>query len=290
MAYPKQSTRKQRSRWYYQVYKCGKPVKEVCAIFGISRKCYYYWYHKDFKDDRRYHCKKRQPNTKLTSEIKEFIIKEKKKTNYGPLKMQYRIKQEFDVDVSTTIIYRFYKKKKLIRKPQRKLPWYEPMKQKLLVKQAGEGVQLDIKYIYPDGRRKYLFSVFDPYTEQYYFWIAETKHSYQAIIAFKGANQYFRFKILSVQTDNGSEFRGEFHDYLTKKDIPHYFIPKKSPWWNSQVERVHKTIDDEYYLNPYRVWKTPYEWLHYYNYERIHLSLNGLTPKQFYEKSVTLDC
>lgn len=56
------------------------------------------------------------------------------------------------------------------------------------------------------------------------------------------------------------------------------------------VERVHKTIDDEYYLNPYRVWKTPYEWLHYYNYERIHLTLDGLTPKEYYKKCVTLDC
>ena len=290
MAYPRQSTRKQRSRWYYQVYKCGKSVKEVCAIFGISRKCYYYWYNKDIKDGRSYHSKKRQPNIKLTDEIKRFIEKEKMKTNYGPLKMKYRIKQEFDVDVSTTIIYRFYKKKMLIRKPQRKLPWYEPMKKRLIIAKPGQGVQFDIKYIYPNGKRKYLFSVFDPYTEQYYFWIADTKHSYQAITAFKGAEEYFGFKILSVQTDNGSEFRGEFHSWLTKKNILHYFIPKKSPWWNSQVERVHKTIDDEYYLNPYRVWKTPYEWLHYYNYERIHLTLDGLTPKQYYKNCVTLDC
>ncbi|MFH1537273.1 MAG: hypothetical protein ABID45_04750 [Patescibacteria group bacterium] len=117
-------------------------------------KCYYYWYQKDIKDGRNYHSKKRQPNVKLNDEIRQFIAKEKIKTNYGPLKMKYRIKQEFDVDVSTTIIYRFYKKKMLIRKPQRKLPWYEPMKERLIIEKPGEGVQFDIKYIYPDGSRK----------------------------------------------------------------------------------------------------------------------------------------
>ena len=53
------------------------------------------------------------------------------------------------------------------------------------------------------------------------------------------------------------------------------------PCWNGCVERVHRTIDDEFLLNPHRVWKTIEEWLEYYNKERIHLSLHGLTP---YEK------
>ena len=65
---------------------------------------------------------------------------------------------------------------------------------------------------------------------------------------------------------------------------------KKSPWWNSNVERVHKTIDDEYYLNSYKVWSNIYQWLHYYNFERIHLLLNGLTPKEKLFQSVTSDC
>jgi len=148
---------------------------------------------------------------------------------------------------------------------------------------------MDVKYVYPKGRREYQFSVFDPFTKKYYFTICSSKESKNAILSFKGAQRYFGFKILSVQTDNGSEFRGCFHQWLTKKKLSHYFIPKKSPWWNANVERVHKTVDDEFYLNPYRVWDNVYQWLHYYNFERIHLSLNGLTPQEKLE-SVTLDC
>jgi len=132
------------------------------------------------------------------------------------------------------------------------LPTFRIRKFLLAVREGfGQGVQMDVKYV---------------------------------------AEKYFDFKIMSIQTDNGGEFRGDFHNWLNKQNIPHYFIPKKSPYWNAQVERVHKTIDDEYYQNPIRIWKTPYEWLEYYNFERIHLTLNGLTPQEKYLQSVTLDC
>jgi hypothetical protein len=164
------------------------------------------------------------------------------------------------------------------------------MKQKLTVKSPGEGVQMDVKYVYDKGRRKYQFSVFDPYTRKYFFEIFKTKESKNCIQVFLHAERYFGFTINSVQTDNGSEARGNFHTWLTKRNTPHYFIPKKSPWWNAQVERVHRTIDDEYYHNPFRQWKTPREWLEFYNHERIHSKLNRLTPHEFYLKSVTIDC
>jgi len=282
--------REQRFKWYLQVDKYNKSVKDTCQIFGISRKCYYKWRARDFgKRGNIYEPAKNQPNIKLVWEVRKFIEEQKLITNYGPLKMKMWVKRKLGIEISTTIIYRYYKKKHLIRKPQKKLPWYQPMKNHLIITKPGEGVQFDIKYVYEDGIRKYQFSVLDPFTEKYYFMVFSTKESVNAIKVFKLAERYFGFKILSVQTDNGGEFRGYFHDWLTKQNISHFFIPKKSPYWNAQVERVHKTIDDEFYLNPLRVWNTPREWLHYYNFERIHLTLNGLTPQ---EKllSVTLDC
>lgn len=290
MPSPIKYDREQRARWYLQVEKHKKSVSEVCKIFGISRKTYYKWRKHDFGEKGvKYIPSKEQPSLKITKEVGRFIKEKKHLTNYGPLKMKYLVKRELGLDLSTTIIYRYYKKKRLIRKPQRKLPWYKPMKQSLVIAKPGEGVQMDIKYVYESGSRKYQFSVFDPFTKKYHFSIFSTKESKNAIKAFKSAQEYFNFKILSVQTDNGSEFRGVFHLYLEKIKTPHYFIPKKSPWWNANVERAHRTIDDEYYNNPYRRWKTVYQWLDYYNYQRLHLSINGLTPDEKL-KSVTLDC
>ena len=280
-----------RFRWYHLVHREGKSVSDVCKTFGISRKCYYHWKKIDFTAQRPYLNKEQnQPNLKLNLEVQELITRVKLRTNYGPERMRDYLFKELKLKVSPTIIYRFYKKKRLIRKPQKRLPWYEPMKSKLKVFKPGEGVQMDVKYVYNKSRRRYQFSVFDPYTKKYFFEIFKTKESKNCITVFLAAEKYFGFKILSVQTDNGSEARGEFHKWLTKNNIPHYFIPKKSPWWNAQVERVHRTIDDEYYINPLRQWKTPQEWLEFYNNERIHSKLKGLTPNEFYIKSVTLEC
>jgi transposase InsO family protein len=95
--------------------------------------------------------------------------------------------------------------------------------------------------------------------------------------AFTLAEKYFPFAILSVQSDNGSENRGDFHQYLGTRGITHYFIPKRSPQWNGAVERAHRSIDEEYYRNINRPWNTIREYNRWFNRERIHLGkyLNG---------------
>jgi len=290
MPSPIKYDRKQRFNWYLPVEKGQSSVKEICRLFNISRKTFYKWRQRDYGQKAAiYQPIKKQPNIKLTSDVRQFIEEQKLITNYGPLKMKMLIKRKLGLDVSTTIVYRFYQRKLLIRKPQKKLPWYQPIKHAIKVEKQGEAVQMDVKYVYESGKRMYKFSALDPLTLKYHFTIFQSKESKNAIVAFKRAEKYFGFKIVSVQTDNGSEFRGVCHTWLTKHQIPHYFIPKKSPWWNAEVERVHRTVDDEYYHNAYRVWKNVYHWLNYYNFERIHLTLNGLTPQEKLE-SVTLDC
>src|SRR5579872_2636279 len=136
--------RSERNKWYAQVEIKHKSVKEVCQIFGISRKCYYKWRLKDRSFRIQYRNdlpKQTQPKLKLTSEIKKLIKEVKLRTNYGPEKMKRFLKKKLKVKVSTTVIYRFYVKEKLIRKPQRKLQWYTPMKQKLTINKPGQGVQ-----------------------------------------------------------------------------------------------------------------------------------------------------
>ncbi len=104
-------------------------------------------------------------------------------------------------------------------------------------------------------------------------------------------------KRVKIQTDNGSEFignsrrvRGEsaFERVLREAGIEHVRIPPSSPTWQSDVEAVHKMIEDELYeveeyrdgidflakayayglyfnfrrKNRYRGYKTPVEILH----------------------------
>lgn len=272
-----------RQKWYFLVEKAGKTVDEVCGMYFISRKTYYKWRAKDC-GSKKHIPKKEHPQTKIKGEIKVFVCEEKLRINYGPRKMKLLVKRRFGIDISTTSIYKLYKKKGLIRRPQKKLPWYTPLKEAVIPKVPGDVVQMDAKYVWEDNIRKYQRTFIDIYTAIQFAVTTNNMTAEDTISAFIEAEKYFPFKILGIQTDNGSENRGDFHQHLGAKGIAHYFIPKSSPTWDGAVERAHGVIDQEYYLNPTRPWKTLQEYLQFYNYERIHLGkyLNGMIPIEKY--------
>lgn len=286
-----------RARWYLQVDKYHKSVKETCQLFGVSRKTYYKWYNKDHGliNSSKYISPKIHPHTKLIPKVKKIIQENKIKYNYGPLKMKILLKRDYDIDISTTTIYKFYKRKHLIRKPQKKLKWYTPLKEPYIAVFPGENVQLDVKYV--PGKNMtwaYQYRFIDTVTNLQYSVDKDNRKSKTTIVALKQAQKYFHFQITGIQTDNGSEFRGDFHKYIIRKGIVHRYIPKKAAPWNGQVEKANRSVDDEYYLNATKPFKTITEYIYWYNYKRPHLGkgMSGLTPHQKYlnlaHKCVTL--
>ena len=97
--------------------------------------------------------------------------------------------------------------------------------------------------------------------------------------------------IVKVQTDNGSEFLGRFHDYLEKSHIPHDFTYPHSPKINGVVERFNRTLQEEFLsvgksiredilsLN-----KHLQKWLDWDNNLRPHYALKYQTPMDFINK------
>jgi len=281
--------RELRFRWYRQVEEYEKTIKEVCSIFGISRKTYYKWYRHDHgMGSNQYKNRSMHPQTKIKDGVRVAIVKAKEKYNYGPAKMRLHLRDHEHVDISTTAIYKFMKKKRLIRKPQKKLQWYTPMLKRFDTDKPGENVQLDVKYV-PDGFGywKYQYRFIDAASDMQYAVESYVRDARSTIKAFHGAERKLPFKITGIQTDNGGEFRGAFHDYLVHRGIVHRFIPKKSAPWNGKVERANRSVDDEFYLNMTRPWRTLGQYVHWYNHERYHLGkvLTGLTP---YQKYLTL--
>lgn len=270
---------KMRKKWYYMIEKIGKSVNEICEMYDISKKTYYKWRARDL-GSVKYIGRREHPETRIKGVVRVLICEEKEKTNYRPLKMKLLIKRRLGIDISTTSIYKFYKKKGLIRRPQRKLAWYQPLKEPLKARYPGDVIQLDAKHVWEDGIRKYQRTFIDIYTGMQFAYVTSTMTAEDTINAYLNAEKFFPFKILGVQNDNGSENRGEFHKFLGEKGVAHYFIPKCSPQWDGSVERAHGVIDQEYYLNPRRTWKSLNEYLMWYNYERIHLGkyLNGMIP------------
>lgn len=229
-----------RFRWYLQVEKEQRSVKEVCAIFGIARKTYYKWYaHDHGQGPRAYRQDKRQPNLKLTPEVCSLIEREKRRTNYGPLKRQLLLKRRLDIDCSTTIIYRYYLRKKLIRRPQKRLPWYRPLTEPIIPGKPGELVEMDTKYVWMHGTRQYQRTFVDIYTGFQHAVVVGSLEAQDTITAFKETERLFPFTILGVQSDNGSENRGDFTTILGCEELLITLSPRTPPTgrarWNGPM-------------------------------------------------------
>lgn len=95
------------------------------------------------------------------------------------------------------------------------------------------------------------------------------------------------FKPTFIQTDNGLEFQGRFLNMVLNMGLKHHFIHKSTPNENALIERSFRTDEEEFF---FRLEKAPLHydelrdwfavWIHDYNYERPHLSLELKTPYQ----------
>src|SRR3990167_6364934 len=284
-----------RFRWYRKVEEYGKSVPEVCKIFGMTPKTYYKWYKRDHGlAAHQFKNRAEHPQTKIKGKVRVLIVETKQLYNYGPKKMSVFVEREIGIHIAPSAIYKFMKKKRLIRKPQKKQSWYAPLKEPYYASKPGENVQLDVKFVPAHGGFwDYQFRFVDTVTNMQFSTTLPLKDARSTIQAFHSAERSFPFQISGIQTDNGGEFRGVFHEYLLRRNIPQRYIPKRSAPWNGKVERANRSIDDEYYLNFNRPWRRICDYTRWYNYDRPHLGkgMNGLTPYQKYltfsSKSVT---
>ncbi len=218
----------------------------------------------------------------MTHEVRALIEREKRLTNYHPSEMKLLIGRRLGPSISTTVTYRYYKKKGLVRRPQKRLLWYQPLTDPVIPEKPGDVVQADTKYVWIGGRGQYQRTFVDVYTGFQHAVIVATLEARATIVAFEEAERMFLLPLMGVQNGNGSES----HQYLGKRGIAHYFIPKSSPNWDGAVERAHGVINQEFHLNPLRPWRTLAEYLYWYNHERIDLGkyLKGLTLQEKVEQ------
>lgn len=223
-----------RDRWYYQVDRQQRSVKEVCEIFGVSRKTYYQWRARDLGPKQGYSARLAHPHLKLTPEVRTFIEKEKLRTNYGPLKMKFLVKRELKIDLSTTLIYRFYQRKNLIRKKQKKLPWYQPIKERIFTSKPGENVEFDVQYLW-QSKFIYRFRLVDEFSRMQFFADSGSKDSQSAVRIFEQAQKYFPFQSwasrLTMALNSGASFINTF--WRTRSSItsfPKPLLPGMARW------------------------------------------------------------
>jgi transposase InsO family protein len=156
--------------------------------------------------------------------------------------------------------------------------------------------------------RIYQQTFIDTYSRVAFAKLYETKHAITSadilndrVLPFFEEHQV---PLLRVLTDRGTEFKGkpehhEYELYLQIEGIEHSKTQVRHPQTNGICERLHRTIQEEFYAVAFR--KKLYnsldemqqdldEWIKYYNQERTHSGryCYGKTPMETFKESLIL--
>lgn len=149
-------------------------------------------------------------------------------------------------------------------------------------------IEMDSIIIYLFGKRYCFSTIIDIVTKYAWCKLIPTLSACWSKVALIEFRKAYDYSVRVIQTDNGSEFLGEFNTYTEQQNIKHEFIYPRSPKINGVVERFNRTIQEEFLqrqdeisydkdlfkqkLTNYLIW---------YNTKRPHQSLNYMTPKDY---------
>jgi transposase InsO family protein len=153
----------------------------------------------------------------------------------------------------------------------------------------GERAQMDIKYL-PEAR--FQLTLIDDCSRLTAATVMTGRTQRDVLAALPRLLAAFPFELRCIQTDNGSEFDGLVDGWLAEKRIRHARIRPRTPHLNGKVERVQRTIAEEYWDavagSPGPAWERGLQaYLELYNRKRPHRSLDYDTPWRYAQKRLT---
>jgi len=282
----------------------------VNTVFpGVSRATAYRWRARYIKSDRKLLSlipQSTRPHTTrdivVPSQVLGFIKELRKKY---PRLSKYKIKLFLDIYCEENnlpahsvswigkVINRyslFFNTRKPARRKRRKTKKVTRVKYCPRQKDIILGyLQLDgIKVVF-ESRTYYFLSTIELKSRQSWARRVKTLSSTNAKIFLENILNQVNYLVHTIQTDNGSEFKGYFDKAIEElKETKHVWSYPKSPKTNGYVERFNWTIQDEFInyeidiveYNPRMFDQKLKEWLIYYNTIRPHQSLDYKTPMQ----------
>ncbi len=303
--------------WFYNH---KMKVSEISRLLNIHRSTAYRWIKqvKDVIDGsvirwqqlKPYYRKRKDTNNRklgrptiISGWLVKKVFKIRERCLCGKNKIARYLYKLYQVKVSASTVgrilnrykssdpkLRIYYKDRYPKIPTRKLK--DVLRPKDIPKNLKpmQAIQIDTKYYVMIGRKiYYIFAAIDIKTRMLFAMFYRDITARSAADFLERAMQFFRSygDIEYVQTDNGSEFKGMFNSVLNRYNIKHVYSYPSKAYQNGKIERAMRTLEEEYLpkvwgfsdiakLNDYL-----YEYLVYYNTERIHQSLDYRTPLEY---------
>jgi transposase InsO family protein len=161
----------------------------------------------------------------------------------------------------------------------------------------GELLHVDIKMLpaLRNARYDYEFAAVDDFSREAVVTITTAQTSAAATTFLEQVVGQLPYRVEAVLTDNAlaftmkhawhSERLTQFEQACQSLGIVHHLLRPRRPQSNGKVERFFRTVDDEC-LALQRQWTFTHRtravdrFVRFYNHERPHLSLSGMTPVQ----------
>ncbi|TXJ35798.1 DDE-type integrase/transposase/recombinase, partial [Brachyspira pilosicoli] len=292
----KEYTSNQRKKIVLKINKVKN--KEVLALkYKISIRTYYYWKSQleTYSIIKPKSTKPKTNKNKLKNKkIIKRIIEIRKLYGYGKLKIKKQLELE-NIKVGTTAIETVLKENNLYRSKKKKIKRKHKGKHAIYIKEAGEKVQIDVKYAFFGEIRYYQFTAVDLAMRMSFRYLYDEKSPNSTIDFVKRMLDYFPFRIHCIQTDNGREYTYRcintpkiniFDEYCLKNKLERRYIPIATPRYNGVVERVHGIDEREFYsrlnknITVELLREKLKEYTHFYNNQRLISSLLYITIKE----------
>ena len=263
----------------------GWTTRKVARHFGFSQSVIVKWVVKAKKvghhpiptqSSRPHHHPKQ-----LSEEVVKKIVSLRLKTKRTSEVVHQHLLNE-GIKVSLNSVRRTIDRAGLMKKRSKWKRYHPPVDRPYPLK-SGDLVQIDtIHRMISEKKRLYVFVLIDVYSRWIYAKAYEKMNGRQTVRFVNEAQRKAVFRFSMLQSDHGPEFSKWFTSRIEKS---HRYTRIGKPNDNAHIERVNRTIQEEcldHFPNDVKKINCALKkYLQYYNYERLHLSLNLKTPSQF---------
>lgn len=149
-------------------------------------------------------------------------------------------------------------------------------------------LEIDTITLFVDGLKRYVYHALDIQNKFDFAYTYNRLNSQNTVDFIKKLETVYPLSsgIKTIQTDNGLEFLGDFHQYLVNQGIVHLFIYPRCPKINGFIERSNRSLKEEFIYDHLDLLVTDLnEFNHqlikhllWYNTERPHQTLNFMSP------------
>lgn len=271
-------------------------IRATLKKLGIQRSTFYQWYDRYQKKGLDGLAHQKQMNRVQWNQIPDSMRQHVVQLALGNEELScrelaWKITDENGYYISESSVYRILKKRGLIQIPAFVLNKAQDKFQQPTCR-VNEMWQTDFTYFKVIGWGwYYLSTILDDYSRFIVFWdlcntmtTDDVENTITNALLKSTVSTYQKPKLLS---DNGSCYiSGQLKDFLEVVGMNHVRGAPSHPQTQGKIERYHRTMKNviklDNYYTPEELKAQIRKFVHYYNFQRYHESINNLTPSDVY--------